>query len=213
MGTVRALRILHGAFSRYPIRHRVHILGRFFTCPFLRMIDDVPRDARVLEIGSGHSLYGRLLIEERAREVVGVDPDLRKSLLPSPSPKIRKIAGYDECIRGTFDVVVLIDVVYRLSIDVRRALFARALERLRPGGILLVKEMDPSRRAKMRWARFQEWLSDSLLGLTIGEGFVYQSSEELGAMLTDLGFVDFASRPIDRGYPHAHMLYTARRPA
>lgn len=212
MGTVRALRILHGAFSRYPARHRIHTLIRFLTCPFLRFVDDVPSGARVLEIGSGHALYGALIIEERAREVIAIDPDLRKSLLPSPSPRIRKIAGYDECVRGTFDVVVLIDVVYRLSLDVRRALFARALQRLKPGGLLIVKEMDPSRRMKMRWGRFQESISDNLFGLTIGEGFVFQTREELAAMLTEIGFTDVTARAIDRGYAHPHIVYTARRP-
>lgn len=212
IGTVRALRILHGAFRRYPARHRIHTLIRFLTCPFLRFVDDIPPGARVLEIGSGHALYGALIIEERAREVIAVDPDLRKSLLPSPSSRIRKIAGYDESIRGTFDVAVLIDVVYRLSLDVRRALFARALQRLNPGGLLIVKEMDPSRRMKMRWARFQESISDNLFGLTIGEGFVFQTREELAAMLTEIGFTDVTARAIDRGYLHPHIVYTARRP-
>lgn len=212
IGYVRALRILHGAFGRYPIGHRAHMLVRFFTCPFTRTIDVIPEGARVLEIGSGHGLYARLITEERAREVIAVDPDLRKSLLPSPSRNIRKIAGYDECVRGTFDAIVIYDATYRMSIDVRRALFERVFARLRPGGIFVFKDMDGSDGWKMKWARLQEWLSDTFLRISIGSGFVYQTRDEVREMLTALGFVDFTGRPIDSGYPHPHILYTARKP-
>lgn len=212
IGHVRALRILHRAFGRLPIAHRLHILVRYLTCPFTRTIEDIPAGASVLDIGSGHGLFAVLLAEERAREVVALDPDLRKSLFPSPSPKIRKVAGYDECIRGTFGAVVTYDVVYRMPLDVRRAFFARVLERLEPGGTFVIKDMDGGHRWKTKWARLQEWLSDTFLHLTIGEGLLFQSREEIAAMLAEAGFVDLHARAIDRGYPHPHIIYTARRP-
>jgi len=213
IGYVRALGILHRSFSRYPAAQRLHILIRFLTAPFLRTLDDIPLGARVLEIGSGHGVFARLAAEERASVVIAVDPDLRKSLLPSPSPKVCKIAGYDECIRGTFDVVALLDVAYRLTPAVRRALFERIFERLRPGGVFLMKEMDSGRRGKMKWTRFQERLSDRFLGITLGEGFVDQPREEVESMLRAIGFTSFRARPVDRGYPHPHILYTAVKPA
>ena len=211
IGYVRALRLLHRAFGRYPPRHRVHLLTRFLTCPFLRTIDDVPAGGRVLDIGSGHALFGTLLVEERVREVVAVDPDVRKSLMPSPSPRVRKVAGYDDCVTGEFDAVLLYDVVYRMPLEQRREMFARALDRLRPGGTLLVKELDPA-SWKMRWAKLQEWISDRFLHLTLGSGLTFQTREELSATLRDAGFTDVASRSIGGGYPHPHLIYTARKP-
>jgi hypothetical protein len=211
IGLVRALRVLHRAFSHYPPSHRVHILIRFFTCPFLRTVDVIPVDARVLEIGAGHSLYGVLITQERAREVVAVDPDQKKSLLPSPSSKIRKVAGYDDCVAGAFDAIVIYDATYRMPLDVQRALYARVLERLKPGGLFVWKDMDPAHPFKMKWARFQEWLSDKFLGISLGEGFVHQTREDATAMLHAIGFVDVQARAIDRGYLHPHLLYTARR--
>ncbi|HYO75732.1 MAG TPA: class I SAM-dependent methyltransferase [Thermoanaerobaculia bacterium] len=212
IGYVRALRVLHRAFGHYPPGHRVHMLIRFATCPFLRTIDDVPAGARVLEIGAGHSLYARLIVEERVREVVAVDPDERKSLLPSPSPKIRKVAAYDDAIRGTFDAVVIYDATYRMPLEVRRGVFERAFARLAPGGTFVLKDMDAT-SFKMKWARFQEWLSDTFLNVSIGSGFFYQTPDELRSMLTEIGFVDFNARAIDRGYLHPHMIFTARRPS
>ena len=212
LGYFQGLRLLHRAFRRYPAGHRLHVLIRYFTCPFTRTVDDVPAGSRVLEIGSGHSAFG-VLIEDHVREVIAVEPDLRKSLLPSPSPKIKKVAGFDDCVRGSdFDTAVVYDVTYRMPVDVRRALFTRLFARLRPGGTLVYKDMDKGNRLKMKWARFQEWLSDRFLGISIGEGFIYQSRAEIESMLREIGFTNFEARAIDRGYPHPHMIYTATKP-
>ncbi|HUR79634.1 MAG TPA: class I SAM-dependent methyltransferase [Thermoanaerobaculia bacterium] len=211
-GFIRGFRVLHRAFSRYPASHRLHILIRYISCPFTRTLADIPANARLLDVGAGHSLLG-ILIEDRVREVVSVEPDLRKSLLPSPSPKIRKVAGYDDCIRANdFDAATIYDVLYRLPVNAHRALLERLFARLRPGGVLLVKEMDRERRWKMRWTRWQEWLVDRV-DLTLGEAFVFQTTAELESMLRDIGFTDFRARAIDRGYPHPHIVYTARKPA
>lgn len=212
IGPVRALRILHRAFGRYPIRDRVHILIRFLTCPFLRALDDVPAGARVLDLGAGHGVFSVLMAEERARSVVAVDPDLRKALFRSPSPAIRKVAGYDEVIRGRFGAVTIFDVTYLLRPDLQRALFARVLERLEPGGTLILKEMDPAEGLKIRWARFQERLNESYLHTTVGTGFTMLTRDEMTALLREVGFVDVRARAIDRGYLHPHLLYTARKP-
>ena len=212
IGYFRALGLLHRAFKTYPAGHRLHVLIRYFTCPFTRTIDDVPAGARVLEIGSGHSAYG-VLIQDRVKEVIAVEPDLRKSLLPSPSPKIKKVAGFDDCVRANdFDAAVVYDVTYRMPPHIRRALFERLFTRIRPGGTLVFKDMDNGHRWKMKWARFQEWLSDRFLHISIGEGFIYQSRAEVETMLREIGFTGFTARAIDRGYPHPHIIYTATKP-
>ncbi len=211
-GLLQGFRALRRAFRRYPAAHRLHIFIRYITCPFMPTIADIPRNARLLDVGAGHSLLG-VLLEDRVREVVSVEPDLRKSFLPSPSPRIRKVAGYDDCIGGKdFDAVTLIDVIYRMPLDARRALFSRLFSRLRPGGVLVVKEMDTQHRWKMKWTRFQEWLNNRFLHLTLGEVVVFQTTPELESMLREIGFTSFTARSIDRGYPHPHIVYTARKP-
>jgi SAM-dependent methyltransferase len=213
VGYFRALRILHRTFRHYPPGVRLHILVRFLTCPFTRTIDAVPRAARVLEIGAGHGVYSRLIVEERAAEAILVEPDLRKTFLPLHHPRIRVVAGFDDSIRGEFDAIVICDVIYRIDPAQRDALFQRVFERLAPGGVFVVKDVDPTNRMKGIWNRMQEALNDWIFHLTLGDIFESDTPAEIAARMTRAGFIELEATPVDRGYPHAHILYTARRPA
>ena len=211
IGYVRALRLLHQTFRDYPITQRLHILGRFLTAPFLRTIDVIPVGARVLDIGAGQGTYPRLIVEERAREVIAVEPDIRKTLIAYRHPKVKFVAGFDDAIRGTFDVIVVYDVIYRLPPEARDALFKRIYERVKPGGLFVLKDLDPSNRLKWTWNRIQETISDAVFHLTIGEGFYIDTREQIADRLARAGFTDFQWKRVDFGYPHAHVIYTARK--
>lgn len=212
VGYIRALRLLHETFRRHPPRQRAHILGRFLSAPFLRTLDVIPNGARVLDIGSGHGTYARLIVEERAREVIALEPDLRKVHTAFQHPQVRFVCGFDDCIRGEFDVVAMFDVIYRLPPEERDQLFRRVYERVRPGGLFVIKELDPASPWKRHWSRMQESMMDRFFGLTLGEGFYLETRDEVGHRLASAGFTGFQWKRIDAWYPHAHILYTARKP-
>ena len=211
VGLIRALSLLHQTFRRHPAGQRVHILGRFMTAPFLRTLDVIPQGSRVLDIGSGHGTYPRLIVEERAREVIAVEPDVRKMLTAFKHPKVRFVCGFDDCIRGKFEVIVIYDVIYRLPPEERDKLFKRVFDRVEPGGLFVLKDLDPAHRLKWQWNRLQETMMDKFFGLTIGEGFFIDSREGIGERMKRAGFVDFEWKRVDFGYPHAHIVYTDRR--
>lgn len=175
---------------------------RFLTAPLLRVVRELPRGGRVLDIGAGHGALAALAADVR---VVSVEPDLRKVFHQRDF-----VAGFDDCIRGTFDAITIVDVLYKIPTDQWDALLARCASRLRDGGILLVKEHDPTARVKNSWNRAQEWLV-SLAGLTLGEAFEYETPRDFTARLERAGFTDVTATRIDRFYPHAHLLYKARR--
>ena len=201
----RALIVLHRAYRHRGPRTRTHLLIRFLTCPFLRVLPAVPEDAHLLDIGAGHGAFARLA-QERGARVVAVEPDLRKV---RPIDGIAFVIGYDDVVRGTFDAISIIDVLYKIPIADWDALFARCAARLPPGGLLLIKEQDPTARVKNGWNRLQERAA-SALGLTLGQSFSYEAPRDFIARLARAGF-DSTWRRIDFGYPHAHVLYMARR--
>lgn len=208
----QALGLLHRTFRHHPWSARLHIFIRFFSCPFLRTLEVIPKGARMMDIGAGHGTYARLAIEQGAATVIAVEPDLRKSLLPLRTPGVQVVAAFDEAIDGVFDAIVIYDATYRIPLDERERLYRRVFERLKPGGSFILKDLDPEHRFKMGWARLQELISDTLLGISLGRGFIYETRSQIEERLNRIGFREFTAREIDAWYPHPHIIYTATRP-
>jgi 2-polyprenyl-3-methyl-5-hydroxy-6-metoxy-1,4-benzoquinol methylase len=202
---IRALIVLHREYRKFPLRTRAHVLIRFLTCPFLRLIPHLPPNATLLDIGAGHLLCSVLARENGARPTA-IDPDARKVRKLSG---INSVIGYDDCIRGTFDAVAIIDVLYKMPLSEWDPFLDRIRQRLRPGGTLLIKEHDPTARVKHSWNRLQERLA-SAIHLTLGESFSYETPADFAARLRRHGFETMLAERIDAGYVHPHMLYVAR---
>jgi SAM-dependent methyltransferase len=122
---------------------------------------------------------------------------------------IHFVIGYDDVIRGSFDAISIIDVLYKIPASEWDPLLDRIAARLNPGGTLIIKEMDPTERMKNAWNRLQERAA-SALGLTLGESFSYESPADFTARLQRHGFASVDVQRIDTWYPHPHLLYVAR---
>ena len=173
----------------------------------LRVLAAVPPGGSLLDIGAGHGLFAALAAARGARRIVAVEPDARKV---RPIAGIEFVIGFDDVIAGTFDAISIIDVLYKIPIDQWDTLLARARARLAEGGLLIVKEQDPSARLKNSWNAIQERVATAL-HLTLGQSFSYEPPAAFRARLERLGLRDVQSRRIDFGYPHPHVLYVARR--
>jgi 2-polyprenyl-3-methyl-5-hydroxy-6-metoxy-1,4-benzoquinol methylase len=214
LGLLPSFSLVRRTFAAAPLPTRLHVLGRFLTCPFLRVLEHLPAmsaGARLLDLGAGHGTFALLAAEQGARVVVAVEPDVRKLLPSYRHPRVRFVAGYADAVAGTFDAVTVLDVLYRIPLAGWDSLLSAAFERLAPGGVLLVKEIDPAHRLKGMWNRAQERIAD-LLGMTLGEAFSYETLPQMRTRLERLGFVDVTAVDLGAGYPHAHILYRGRKP-
>ena len=82
---------------------------------------------------------------------------------------------------------------------------------LRPGGRLLLKEVDVRPRWKFWRCVLQETVSVKLVGLTLGGEFAFASQAEMRGVLTDAGVDAVAVTDLGRGYLTPHVLYEAVR--
>jgi len=170
-----ALALVRRTYADAPLPVRLHAVGRFLTCPFVRVLSHLPAGARLLD------------------------------------PRVRFVAGYADAVGGEFDAVSIFDVICRVPIPAWDGILGAAFDRLAPGGVLLLKEIDPAHRLKGGWNRTQEHIAD-LLGMTLGDAFSYETREQIRDRLTALGFASFEAVELGTGYPHAHILYKARKP-
>ena len=211
----RALHIVRRSQRRAGLATRLHVLGRFLSCPFLPVVAALPGAARVLDVGSGHGIFAYLAAAAGARAVVALEPDRRKMLgwaaAGGPAERVFPVCGYLGTTSGSFDAVAMLDVLYRLPAKDWDGLLGGLFERLRPGGLLLLKEIDPEHRVKGWINRVQERAADAV-GLTLGNAFTYEAPAAMVGRLQRVGFVDVEHRALGRWYPHAHLLYLARRP-
>lgn len=165
----------------------------------------------MLEIGAGHGVFSRLVADRGVKRVVAVEPDLRKAVIAPHVDGVSFVAGFDDVVRGSFDCVAIIDVLYAIPMDAWDEILARAAERLPAGGTLLIKEQDPEARLKNAWNRVQELIAQKVLRLTLAKAFSYESASVFAKRLEKHGFARVVAEKVDFGYPHPHLLYVATK--
>ena len=165
VGRDEVARAARALYSGGPSFVRLIQRNRHLIAPVERVLAAVPAGSSVLDIGCGGGLMLNCLAAiGRIREGVGIDASAHavsvaragasrlNAVSAIPRFEVRKAEhGLPE---GAFDVVLLADVLHHVPVAGREPLFALAASRVRPGGILLIKEMrpEPAWRALMNQA-------------------------------------------------------------
>jgi len=136
----------------YLIRKRMHHRIRF--CPFESLVEHVAPNSSVLDVGCGAGLFLGLLagstpgiagvgfdssfpaIDAAVRmtgqaKSLGLDADLRFIRLDATDPFPNQL----------FDVVSIVDVLHHIPRAHQKSVIERASEKVKPGGVLLYKDM------------------------------------------------------------------------
>jgi 2-polyprenyl-3-methyl-5-hydroxy-6-metoxy-1,4-benzoquinol methylase len=208
-------------YRRAPATVRAHTRVRWWTCPFRAVESQLPTGGRVLEVGCGHGLFAMVAaLSDRGRKVVGVDVDGRKVAHARDAAVLARAGGAavditvappGELPEGPWDAVAVLDVLYLLDIASQRRLLRDCAARIRPGGVLAVKEMALTPRWKFRWNQVQELLAVRALGITAGSSMVFVDPLEMGRWMAAEG-LEVRHLALHRGFPHPHHLVVGRRP-
>lgn len=202
-------------------RTRIHTRWRWWTCPFDQMESFVPEQGRILDLGCGHGLTSlHLALSSPDRTILGVDLDASKVAL---GIRAARAAGVEDRVElrvcdiveeplptvdGGWDAVVCNDVLYLLGPAVTERLVASITTVLAPAGTVVLKEMAEQPRRKALVNHVQETAAVKVLRLTAGGGVDVVPPARLASMLRSRGF-DAEVHPLDRGYPHPHVVVVA----
>jgi 2-polyprenyl-6-hydroxyphenyl methylase/3-demethylubiquinone-9 3-methyltransferase len=204
-------------YQGLPASVRLHAKIRSWTCPMGRVLERVPGGGRLLEVGCGHGLFANeAALAQPGLEVLGVDPDPRKIRWAEATVGARRNVRFRTqeltavAERG-FDAVAVLDVLYLVPRAAWPSFLAGLRQRLRPGGRLLLKEVEPRPHWKFYRCVAQEALSVRLLGITRGATFAFAARPEMESLLREAGFQITAVTGLGRGYLTPHVLYEAER--
>ncbi len=167
---------------------------RYNRCPFDQLAGHVPQEGRVLDLGCGHGLFSNFMaLQSGDRHVIGLDPSVRKIDVARRSvdgrPNIQFIAGRIEDLGSDlFSAVTLIDVLYLLTPQNQVALLKSIRQRLRKGGVLVVKEVPLTREWSFKVAFVKEIIQVQVLKRTMGESFSYRTRDEWVSLLNETGY-------------------------
>jgi 2-polyprenyl-3-methyl-5-hydroxy-6-metoxy-1,4-benzoquinol methylase len=208
------------AYRAAPLGARLHVVVRWLTCPFPQVVDVLPAEGRVLEVGCGHGLFSGYLSRRSPRlRVHAVDIDADKIAIAAASAPAAggrlhfAVSDSGSVPEGPWDAVVLVDVLYLLDEPAQRALLTSCAAALAPGGLLVVKDMSTRPRWKARWNAVQEALSVRILKITAGSPqFTFVEPDVRARWLAAAGLHDVRSRRLDRGRVHPHHLLVGRAP-
>lgn len=197
---------------------RLHTRLRAWSAPLDAVVSALPRDGFLLDVGCGHGLVSNeVALRSAGARVLGVDLSEAKIGSARASVGARtnvefRTAAIEGVPESGFDAVSVIDVLYLVPESSWTSFLTICREKLRPGGIFVLKEIGTEPRWKFERLRLQEYLSTRILRITQGDVMHFESGEQLRQRLCGVGFEDVALLPLDAGYASPHLLLTARRP-
>jgi len=208
-----------------PLLWRLHQLYRARAFPIRRLLDYLPpargdgQPVTVLDLGCGQGVFLALAKQLRPDvELIGLDlseskiESARKAFAAAHIP-VKELAVRDvaEMPPHSADFISILDVLYLVPLDKWERVLQRCFSCLKPGGTLVLKEMNPAVRAKFLLLLFEETLAVRVLGLTLGSKFTFPDRSHVRALLERVGFA-VNEVPLDSGYYAPHHLWVGAKP-
>jgi cyclopropane fatty-acyl-phospholipid synthase-like methyltransferase len=143
------------------------VWARPAICDFSKFISFVPENAKVLDFGCGAG--GALLEVASTRSIAqGTGCDINHDMVNLGAKvagkagldhvDFTKIADMQDIPEGPFDCVMMIDVMHHIPPNLQKQYFLAVVQRLRPGGRFIYKDMANKPAHKANWNRLHDLL-------------------------------------------------------
>lgn len=209
------------AFRTQSWRTRVHVAIREASAPLAQLEAALPRSGAVLDWGCGHGVLAlRLALASPDLRVEGTDIDPAKVASAAAAARAAGLSARASFIvvdtedvpSGTWDGIVVNDVLYLLRPEAQEALVRDAAASLAPGGTLVCKEVGRTPRWKATLTRVQERISVGVLRITAsGHGLHHFPDPQVVASWMDAAGLDVEVRPVGHRSHVPHVAVIGRR--
>ncbi len=181
---------------------RSFLWARSVLTPYKRIAATLPREGRVLDLGSGHGLLSFALVAGGSgRRVVGIDHDgARVKLaqtaalrLPGTSRPVFESGDLRQKLEsfasGSLAGIAMIDILHYFEPEGQRCLINEASRVLVRGGILAVREIDTDAGVPARVNRFYERLATGV-GFTrsVNTALAFRGARDWTRLMENAGF-------------------------
>jgi 2-polyprenyl-3-methyl-5-hydroxy-6-metoxy-1,4-benzoquinol methylase len=206
------------AYKEERLTTRLHVMIRVLTCPFGALLNRFPEQGAALDVGCGHGLLVNLLSRDpthRGLQLSGVDHDAAKieaasrCALPGTLFSTRPLESFSEL---SFDVISIVDVLYTVNRDAWSSILCNCWRILRPGGIMIVKEVVNRPRWKYWAIMAQESLSVRVFRITKGAAPHFEAPAIYRKAIEQAGFALAEELPLFSKDWINHYLFVARKP-
>lgn len=191
------------------------VLARFVVAPLGTLEAEFRGlQGRVLSLGPGLCILERYLLESNPDiEIHGLDLDparvavIEGTRARSPRLTVELADATKLDGRGPYDAVLVCDAFHHFLSPTHEPLARAIAAALRPGGVVIVKDLDVEPRWKHEWNRWHDRL------VAGPEPIHCRAPAELAGFFRDAGLViERVERTEHRLTPYAHYLIRARKP-
>ena len=187
---------------------------RPYICPFDDLLDQIPDDAHVLDVGCGAGLLLGLVAQTYPHASgIGFDSSGHAILAAQTMAANNGFAGRirfehravgDAWPTGPFDVVSLVDVLHHIPPPHQQAVIEQSFAHVRPGGVMIYKDMAQRPMISALWNRAHD--------LVLARQWIhYRAIADVQRWLTAQGAHIGKTGARSMG-PYAHELLVARKP-
>lgn len=210
-----------GLYSSLSLLDRVSILARLIFCarPIVRVLEQhLPKHGLILDLGCGYGFISHLVSAECPDiAFIGIDVSSRRIRVAKKGAVHRKnmefhVADISEIQFPRCDAVMLIDILSMLPYEAQERILAQCYEKLRNGGVLVVKDTCKSPYWKYAYVYMEDLIKIRLkvFGKEVQHYRQYRDIHDFLELLDSIGFHTTVI-PLKSRLPYPGVFYICRK--